>query len=208
MNLTKPAIGIDVSLLKLDATLLVQGKVKSISVDNSAAGYAQLRDWLAERHVEIDGLQACMESGGPHNEAAALALAALGMVVSVVDPAQVKLFAHNELQRSRRDQLDAVKLARFCAVMHPEPWAPPGAAEHERRAWSERLHALRQIEHQEQQQLETYRLVGKQALGDDVQQHLDWLERQIERLEAQLAEPAARTLVRRGRHQGVRPHGV
>lgn len=179
-------VGIDVSKLKLDVALLVQGKVKNKVVENRPAGYQQLHDWLLRHKVAPIGLAVCMESTGPYSEPAALALIDMGMVVSIVNPARVKGFAQSQLVRNKNDRVDAALLARFGALMQPEPWIAPPAHYRQLRAWVDRLNALKDIRQQETNRLETHDLAKQDALQQNVQEHIDWLDAQIKRLEEEI----------------------
>ncbi|MEK1906014.1 MAG: IS110 family transposase [Pseudomonas sp.] len=183
MNQISPVVGIDVSKLKLDVALLVQGKVRSKVVSNNPAGYADLRAWLLKYGQVLSGLPVCMEATGPYSEPAAIALSDMGMAVSVVNPARVKGFAQSEMLRNKTDRVDAALLARFCAVMQPEPWTPPSLPHRQLRAWVERLQALKEMRQQESNRLQGHELLGEPALTRNVQQHIDWLDAQIKQLE-------------------------
>lgn len=182
-NLERVVLGVDVSKLKLDVALLVQGKVKNKVVENRLAGYQALGQWLEKQGVALEGLVVCMESTGPYSEPAALALIDMGMTVSVVNPARVKGFAQSQLVRNKNDRVDAALLARFAALMQPEPWQAPPREYRELRAWVDRLASLKDIHQQERNRLEAHQLAKQSALIANVQTHLDWLQKQIEQLE-------------------------
>jgi transposase len=183
MTKQNQVVGIDVSKLKLDVALLTNGKVKNKVVENNPQGYGQLREWLEKQSVAIIGLPVCMESTGPYSEPAALALIDMGMVVSIVNPARVKGFAQSELVRNKNDKVDAALLARFGALMEPEPWIAPPKAYRELRAWVDRLQALKDIRQQESNRLETHQAADQPALQTNVKEHIDWLDNQIKQLE-------------------------
>jgi transposase len=124
-----------------------------------------------------------MESTGPYSEPAALALIDMGMVVSIVNPARVKGFAQSELVRNKNDKVDAALLARFGALMEPEPWTAPPRAYRELRAWVDRLQALKDIRQQESNRLEAHQAADQPALQTHVKEHIDWLDNQIKQLE-------------------------
>jgi len=81
-------LGIDVAKAKLDCALrLPDGKLRSKVVENSFKGFKVLTEWL-EKHGAT-AVHVCMEATGVYWEAAAEYLAAQGMAVSVVNPAQI-----------------------------------------------------------------------------------------------------------------------
>jgi transposase len=187
-KLDEAVVGIDVSKLKLDVALLVQGKVKNKVVPNAPAGYRQLGKWLEERGVRIAGLAVCMEATGPYSEPAALGLIDLGMQVSIVNPARVKGFAQSELVRNKNDQVDAALLARFGALMQPEPWIAPPLAYRQLRAKVDRLNALQDMQQQETNRLETYRLAKNEAMIESAERHVGWLEDEIKELQQSIKD--------------------
>lgn len=182
-----PAVGIHVSQTTLDVALLMRGKIKSKLFDNDLAGYRWLRKWLSERELDVAGLHVCVTADAPSGEALALALSAMGLVVSLVDAGSVRQFAHSELAHPQHLRLDAVLLARYCAVRQPPPWIAPPPAWRELRAWSERLAGLREIRQQEQQRSEQHQMAGQEALCRHIGQHVDWLDQQIGQLQDEIA---------------------
>lgn len=182
-----PAVGIHVSQATLDVALLMRGKIKSKLFDHDLAGYRWLRKWLGERELDVAGLHVCVTLDAPNGEALALALSSMGMVVSLVDAGSVRQFAHSELAHPQHVRLDAVLLARYCAVKQPPAWIAPPPAWRELRAWSERLASLRAIRQQEQQSSEQHQVAGQEALCRHIGQHVAWLDRQIRQLQDEIA---------------------
>lgn len=79
-------VGIDVAKAKLDVALKQpKGKWKTKVVDNTCAGFEQLRAWLAKHGVSC--AHVCMEATGIYWERVAEDLADHGFAVSVVNPA-------------------------------------------------------------------------------------------------------------------------
>jgi transposase len=183
MNEHECIVGIDVSKRKLDIAFVLRGKTKSKVFANTAAGHAELSDWLTERGAERDDTHICLEATGPYSEAVALALVDAGWAVSVVNPARIKGFAQGELARNKTDRADAALLARFCAAMHPSLWTPPPVAYRELRAWVDRLQALKDMRQQEANRLEAHQASGQAQLAHAVRAHIDWLDGQIAQLE-------------------------
>lgn len=108
------AVGIDVSKERLDVAVLPE--VEAFAVANSPAGLQELTTRLRERSPAIVALEA---TGGFETLAAAT-LAAAGLPVVVVNPAQIRAFAHAVGQRAKTDPIDAGVIARFAAVVRPE----------------------------------------------------------------------------------------
>jgi transposase len=179
-------VGIDVSKRKLDCAVLLNGKVKTKVVSNDPAGFSALDAWLKERGVGTQGAHLCLEATGPYGEQAALALVDFGWRISVVNPARVKGFAQSELVRNKTDRTDAALLARFCAAMRPTEWAPPSPAYRELRALVERLQVLKDMHQQEANRLEAHYASGDATVLKDIQNHLAWLDKQIEQLQRRI----------------------
>jgi len=115
-------LGIDVSKAKLDCMLLDSstGKVKSKSLANTPIGFNQLLEWL-DKQKAINP-HVVMEPTGVYHEGAALALADAGLIVSLVNPAQLRAFAQGLGVKTKTDKEDSMVLARFGALQKPAAW--------------------------------------------------------------------------------------
>ena len=121
-------IGIDVSKAKLDCSLLMDvtnNKRKSKVVVNSKTGIADLLAWTSKQHVTNDQLHAILEGTGVYHEQAAQALHDAGVLVSIINPAQVRSFAFGLAIRNKTDDMDSLVLARYGAIVQPRIWIPP-----------------------------------------------------------------------------------
>jgi transposase len=107
-------VGVDVSKLRLDVHVLPSGDV--FAVANDSEGLAALSERLAGRKPTLVVLEA---TGGLETVAAG-ALAAAGLPVAVVNPAQVRAFAGALGQRAKTDPIDAWVIARFAQATRPE----------------------------------------------------------------------------------------
>jgi transposase len=115
-------LGVDVAKKKLDCMLLdtSSGKMKSkAAIPNTPAGFAELLDWLHKNKAVNPHV--VMEPTGMYHEGAALALADAGLVVSLVNPAQLRAFAQGLGVKTKTDKADSAVLARFGAAQHPAP---------------------------------------------------------------------------------------
>jgi transposase len=183
METNQVTVGVDVSKKKLDVALLQNGKVKSKVLDNSPVGYRELGAWLEKQHIVLGQAHVCMESTGIYSEPVALGLQDLGLRVSLVNPACIKGFAQSENIRNKNDKLDAAVIARYCAAMRPALWQAPPLEQRQLRAWNERLGALKDIRQQELNRIEAHEFAGNAELVNHVREHIDWLDKQIARLE-------------------------
>lgn len=170
-------LGIDVAKVKLDCALrLPNGKFRAKVVPNSLEGFATLLTWLTNQNAE--SVHVCMEATGIYWEEVAQHLATAGLTVSVVNPAQIKAYSGSRLARSKTDTVDAKLIADFCAERQPPAWQARSEAEVTLRALVLRLDALQNMRTQENNRL----LVARQAVREDIQQHLDWLDTAIRQL--------------------------
>jgi transposase len=175
------SFGIDVAKSKLDCALqLPGGKRLDKSAPNSPEGFAALHDWLLRKGGA--GAHVCLEAANTYWEAAAQFFAGRGFTVSVANPAQVKAHAAACGSRGKTDKGDARLIADFCAKHNPPPWRPPSEAGQAVRALVLRIDALQAMLTQEKNRLGT----AREAVREDVQAHIDWLEKQV----AALAEKA------------------
>jgi transposase len=118
-------LGVDVAKAKLDCMLLNSqtGKLKSKSIPNSASGFNQLLEWLTKH--EARSAHVIMEPTGVYHEPAALALSDAGMMLSLVNPAQLRSFAQGLGVKNKTDKADSTVLARYGATQQPAAWQPP-----------------------------------------------------------------------------------
>jgi len=113
--------GIDVSRDRLDVHLLPAGTAFSVARD--ADGIADLARRLAADQARLIGVEA---TGGFETVVAA-GLAACGLPVVVLNPAQVRAFAQALGRRAKTDPIDALVIARFLEATRPEPRPLPDA---------------------------------------------------------------------------------
>lgn len=118
-------LGIDVAKAKLDCMLLdtSTNKQKSKVIPNTQPGFKQLLEWLAKQHASNP--RVIMEPTGVYHEPAALALTDAGLVLALVNPAQLRSFAHGLGVKTKTDKADSAVLARYGATQNPPAWQPP-----------------------------------------------------------------------------------
>ncbi len=115
-------VGIDVSKDKLDIAVRPSGDVFSTSRD--AAGL----DALIARLAPLAPAAVAVEATGGFETIVAASLAAAGLPVVVVNPAQVRSFAQALGKRAKTDPIDAAVIAHFAEATKPEIRALPDAA--------------------------------------------------------------------------------
>ena len=108
-------VGIDVSMARLDVFVHPSGE--SFAVGNDEAGVVA----LSERLGRLDGLISIgIEASGRYERLAVAELAAAGLPVVVLNPAQVRHYGQAIGQRAKTDPIDARLIARFIAAVRPE----------------------------------------------------------------------------------------
>ena len=115
-------IGIDVSKDRLD--------VAANTASVASFGVARDGDGLAELVARLKPLGAeriALEATGGFETVVAAALAAAGLPVVVVNPAQIRAFATALGKRAKTDTIDAAVIARFAAATKPEVRKLPDA---------------------------------------------------------------------------------
>jgi transposase len=176
-------LGVDVAKAKLDCALqLANGKFKNKVIDNNLPGFKLLSEWLVKQQVTT--LHVCMEATGVYWEAVAEYLADQGILVSVVNPAQIKAFGKSHGVRSKTDQIDAQLIALFCAEHRPKAWQAPTPGERALRAMVLRLEALQVMRTQESNRL----LVARDAVRPGITSHIEWLDKEIKALAKKISE--------------------
>ena len=121
-------LGMDVAKAKLDCCLLLDeasGKRKTKVVKNTQSGIVDLLTWVAKQNISPEELHIVMEATGIYHEQAAMALADVGVMVSIINPAQVKDFGRGLAVRTKTDGVDSFVLARYGALLKPKAWVPP-----------------------------------------------------------------------------------
>jgi len=106
-------VGVDVAKDRLDVKVLPAGQVLVFKRDGE--GMAALVEHLRGLEVQVVGVEA---SGG-FEKVVVAALAAAGVPVVVLNPAQVRAFAQALGQRAKTDPIDADVIARFVQAVKP-----------------------------------------------------------------------------------------
>ena len=113
------------------------------------------------------------------------ALVATSLPVAVVNPRQVRAFAHAAGILAKTDRLDAQVLAQFAAAMQPTPRPQPDAATQQLSAVLARrqqvVDMLTAEKNRLSQQLES-------ALRKRLRAHITWLAKELERTEQELTQ--------------------
>jgi transposase len=115
-------VGIDVSKDRLDVALRPSGEI--FAVERNSAGL----DLLVARLKDLSPHIVALEATGGFETVVAAALAAAGLPVVIVNPANVRSFAKAIGQRAKSDPIDAGVIAHFAEATKPEPRPLPDEA--------------------------------------------------------------------------------
>jgi len=103
--------GIDIGKVSLDVALIPTGE--TIHLANDPAGRRALVGWLTRGGVERVGLEA---SGG-YERPVCEVLRKANFEVALLQPRQVRGFAHYKLKRAKNDRIDAALIAQVAASL-------------------------------------------------------------------------------------------
>jgi len=183
-------LGIDISKATFDVALLIGVRTRHATFSNTEAGFVQLLAWLAKCRPDPDAsLHACMEATSNYGLDLADFLHGHDVGVSIVNPARVKAFGASELVRNKTDKLDAALIARFCRAHSPAAWTPPAGHLRELRELVRRCDALKAARVQELNRAQAGFV--SPAVAASIAAHLEWLDRQIEAVTAEVRKLTA-----------------
>lgn len=176
-------LGIDIAKAKFDVALLINKKFKNKEFKNEASGFKALSAWL-EKH-QLSELHVCMEATGTYSDPLATYLYGQGILVSVVNPAQIKKFGGCKLVRTKTDRADAILIAEFCMTMRPGAWEPKPAHVKELQQWVRRLEDLQSMRQQDYNRKGTAFL---EPIKEALDQTIEFLSKQIEDVRNKIKE--------------------
>ena len=120
-------VGIDVAKNSFDVA--VTGETQTLHLDNDEAGYAELCQLLGPLEPRL----VLLEATGGYEQQLALALAAAGLRVSVVNPRQARDFARCVGKLAKTDRIDAQVLRGFAAMLDAQGHEPRPLADEQQR---------------------------------------------------------------------------
>jgi transposase len=187
-------VGVDVSKARLDVASTAT--LDPWSVSNTFDGIVQ----LVERLREIGPALVVMEATGGFEVPAAAALAAAEVPIVIANPRQVRDFAKSTGQLAKTDEIDAHILALFAERVRPRVRPLP----------DEDARALDAIVGRRRQIIgmitaEKNRLgFAQPAVHKSIEQHIRWLERQLQRVDSDLDDLIRRSPVWKAKHNLLR----
>ena len=180
-------LGMDIAKAKLDCCLLLNeagDKRKSKVIPNTKAGVTALLDWAAKQGAPAAQLHVVMDATGVYHEQAALALVDAGVMVSIINPAQVKNFGRGLAIRTKTDGMDSVVLARYGALLKPAAWQPPSMEVRALQALLARRDAVADDLRRELNRQEKSEVIETPALiVQSITQSIAFLETELKRLQ-------------------------
>lgn len=184
--------GMDVAKAKLDCCLLLDeasGKRKTKVVNNTQSGIVDLLAWVTKQNVFPEELHIVMEATGVYHEQVAMALTDAGVMVSIINPAQVKDFGRGLAVRTKTDSVDSVVLARYGALLKPEAWVPPPQEARVLQALLVRREAIAQDLRRERNRQEKAHVTDTPALiHQSLEESIGFLAKQLARLQKDIDE--------------------
>jgi len=170
-------IGIDVAKRQLDVSERPSGE--QWAVTNDAGGLKG----LVER-FQAGGAIALIvvEATGGDEIAVVAALTAAELPVVVVNARQVRDFARAVGKRAKTDAIDAAVLAHFAEAVRPEVRALPDELTQTLQSWLARRRQGLEMLQTEEQRL----AIAGRGLRPQIQQHVEWLRRQLRDVDGEL----------------------
>lgn len=174
-------VGIDVSKDRLDVAVRPTGE--SFAVARDAAGL----DGLVARLTPLAPAAVAVEATGGYETVVAASLAAAGLAVVVVNPAQVRAFAQALGRRAKTDRIDAGVIAHFVEAAKPEVRALPDAAT---RRLADLVGRRRQIIQMIVAERQRQKRLTEPRLQKSIARLLAALQKELSSLEADIDEAA------------------
>lgn len=166
--------GVDVSKHHLDA--FTGGKV--VRFENTNKGVSALMGRFGDVHYVF-------ESTGGYERLAAWGILTAGGTASIVNPARVRDYAKSMGQLAKTDRIDARIIAQYAVVASPKPSELPSNEQRQLSMLVERRKQLLDMQTTESNRLET---AGEPGMRKMIKEHLSWMARQIEQIDAQIEQ--------------------
>ena len=170
-------VGIDVAKRQLDVVERPSGARWTIS--NDGVGMGALVERLGPPG-DVEGI--VLEATGGYEMPAVAALTAAGLPVVVVNARQVRDFARAVGKLAKTDAIDAAVLAQFAEAVRPEIRELPDELTQTLQSWLARRRQLVEMLLAEEQRL----AIAVRGLRPQLQQHIEWLRRQLREVDTEL----------------------
>lgn len=182
-------VGIDISAATFTVAWKDQTGWHNDTLDQRRTEYGRLAHQL-RRIARPEDTLVVMEVTGTYWLALAWFLHDAGFVVSVINPAQARLFARLEMQLAKTDAIDARLLADFARKHTPRPWTPPPPIYDQLQQRLSQRDDLLGIKTQESNRLDALRHHprAEASVLDRLERHIAFLEAEIKALDQELAD--------------------
>jgi transposase len=168
-------VGMDVAKATLDLCAL-SASPAARQFPNDRVGQRALLRWLKPLGV----VQVICEASGGYERAVVEVLQAAQIKVCVVNPRQVRAFAHAQGRLAKTDRLDARVLAEYAQCLRPSVRAVPNLSQRQLAELVTRRYQVQQLRTAEQHRLEhlTHAAVRRQ-----LRRHLRILDQQLQEID-------------------------
>lgn len=140
MSKERLSVGVDVG--KDEVMVAVAGR-KPKAFGTSPSDLKRLMKWVKSQ-TGSQVIHIGMEATGVYSDRIALALWAYpDVMVSVINPAQIKAYGRAVLRRTKTDSVDAQLICDFVRSQRPVTWTPPSATQRELKALVTHADAIR-----------------------------------------------------------------
>ena len=170
-------VGIDVAKRQLDIAERPGGE--RWAMGNDGAGIAALLERLSGAGPIA---LIVLEATGGYEIPVVAALTAVGLPVVVVNARQVRDFARAVGKLAKTDAIDAAILAQFAEAVRPERRALPDELTQTLQSWLARRRQLLEMVLAEEQRV----AIAVRGLRAPIQQHVEWLRRQMRDIDTEL----------------------
>ena len=140
---------------------------------------------LLEAIATLPAVQVCVEATGGYERALVAALRERAVVVSIVNPRQIRDFARAAGQLAKTDAIDARMIARYGAAMRPAASETLGENQEKLRALRTRRQQVSEALVQEKNRLSTS--IDRDA-RQSIEEAVEFYRRQLQSLDEQLAQ--------------------
>ena len=173
-------IGIDIAKDKFDVALKTKGRFIENIFENNQAGHKKFVLWLAKY---TSNAYACMEATGPYGEMLAEYLVKNDIMVSVVNPMQIKHHAKSLLSRNKNDQVDAKIIASYAEKFSPRQFIPKSTDQKFSKEAIQLIDTLSEQSRQLQNQLESIR---SKEIKKEIEKTIISIKKRISKIEKTL----------------------
>lgn len=174
--MSKSFVGIDLSQAYLDIAVRPGSRVWR--VPNDRAGLS----CLLRRLQDLQPALVVLEASGGLERPVTRALIQAGLPVTVVNPRQIRDFARATGRLAKTDRLDAEVMARFAESVQPEPRPQPDELTQQLQDLLNRRRQLGEMLIAEKNRRRT----TPPSLRPQLEEHIGWLEGELERLDREI----------------------